>query len=323
MKPLLVLATALFAALAGALPASAAEKLVFAWTPNPQTPQVDVALARNYFKDAGLDVQMVAFASGREGFEALIGGQVDVGFMAEFPAAVGVLRGQKFGVIADLARFRGSRIIGSGKATQLKSVADLKGLKIGTVLGTNVDYFLNKALAANDVSAEIVNASPGDLIPALVRGDIAAAVTFPTFYGAARKALGADYRELKSADYSPHFILAASPKALAERPKVLEAFMRALVKADADVKADPAAAEQAVLANLKAAMPREALDAMWKETDFGVTLDPELLALLKDEAAWIVRKGVVKAAMPDEAAFRAALADGPLRAVKAEAVKLP
>ncbi|MBM3607669.1 MAG: ABC transporter substrate-binding protein, partial [Alphaproteobacteria bacterium] len=150
-------------------PAAAAGKLIFAWTPNPQTPQVDVAMAKGYFKEAGLEIQMVAFPTGREGFEALIGGQVDVTFMAEFPAAVGLLRGQKFGIIADLARFRGSRIIASAKRTQLKSAADLKGLRLGTTLGTNADFFLSEVLSAAGVTAEVVNANPGDLVPALAR----------------------------------------------------------------------------------------------------------------------------------------------------------
>ncbi len=48
---------------------AAAETITFAWSPNPQTPQVDVALAKGYFKQAGIDVNIVSFPSGREGFE--------------------------------------------------------------------------------------------------------------------------------------------------------------------------------------------------------------------------------------------------------------
>jgi len=323
MKKISPLFAAAVAALATfAQPAAAAEKLVFAWTPNPQTPQVDLAMAKGYFKAAGLEIQMVAFPTGREGFEALIGGQVDVTFMAEFPAAVGLLRGQKFGIIADLARFRGSRIIASAKRTELKSAADLKGLKLGTTLGTNADFFLSEVLRAAGVKAEVINATPGDLAPALARGDIAAAAMFPTFYGAARKILGADYRELKSDAYSPHFILAASVNALKNRPKVLEAFLGALVKADADLKTNPAAAQDAVLANLKAAMPKDALAAMWTEVEFGTILDKELLDLLKRQAAWILQRNTIKAVMTSDAAFREVFADGPLKAVAPANVKL-
>ncbi|WP_339947676.1 NrtA/SsuA/CpmA family ABC transporter substrate-binding protein [uncultured Albimonas sp.] len=304
------------------LPAVAAEKLVFAWTPNPQTPQVDVALAKGYFEEAGVDVEIVSFPSGREGFEALIGGQVDVAFMAEFPAAVGVLRAQDFKVIGDLARFRGSRVIGNAKAGPLASPADLSGRNIGTVLGTNVDYYLSKVLEGAGVTATVINAGPADLAPAVARGDVDAMVTFPTFYPAARQALGDDYVELKAPGYTTHYILSASGATLRDRPEAVSAFMHALVKADEDVAADPSAAQDAVLANLQGAMPKAALEAIWSEVEIGLELDRELLELIVDEAAWIVGKGIVKAEAPSLESVRQAFDEAPLAASDAEAVTL-
>lgn len=302
--------------------ASAADKLVFAWTPNPQTPQVDVALAKGYFEEAGVEVEIVSFPSGREGFEALIGGQVDVAFMAEFPAAVGILRVQDFRVIGDLARYRGSRIIGNAQAGPLATPADLAGRDIGTVIGTNVDYYLSKVLEGAGVSANVINAGPADLAPAVARGDVDAMVTFPTFYAAAKQALGDDYVELKAPGYAVHYILSANGEALRERPEVFNAFMHALWKADEDVAADPSAAQDAVLANLQGAMPKEALAAMWSEVEIGLELDRELLDLIVDEAAWIVGKGIVKAEAPSTGTVMQFFEGAPLAASDAAAVSL-
>jgi NitT/TauT family transport system substrate-binding protein len=300
-----------------------AEKVNFAWTPNPQTPQVDVAMAKGYFTDAGIDLNIVSFPSGREGFEALIGNQVDFTFMAEFPAVTGALTKQSFGVVADLARYNGSRIIASGKYANLATAADLKGLKIGTTLGTNVDYYLSEALRGAGVTAEIINASPVDLVPSLVRGDIQAAVLFPTFYDKAKVTLGSDYQELRVAGYSPHFIIAASQGAISGKPAMLTAFLGALAKADADVKADPDAAMDAVLANLKGAMDKAALRTMWADVDFGLQLDGSLLALMVSEGEWIRSKGVIKADAPTLASMRPYLVDAPLAAVDPARVSLP
>ncbi|WP_234906078.1 ABC transporter substrate-binding protein [Affinirhizobium pseudoryzae] len=305
-----------------ALPA-AAETVTFAWSPNPQTPQVDVALAKGYFKQAGLDVNIVSFPSGREGFEALIGNQVDFSFMAEFPAVTGALRGQKFGVVGDLARYEGSRIIGSAKFKELKSPADLAGLKIGTTLGTNVDYYLSQVLTTAGVKAEIINAAPSDLIPSLVRGDVEAAVTFPTFYEMGKKTLGDNYRELRVGAYQPHFIIAASQSTLDKKPATTQAFLGALAKAEADVKADPDAAMDAVLANLKGATNKDALKAMWADTQFRMTLDKNLLDLMVSQGNWIITKGVVKAEAPTSASMRPYLVDGPLKAIDPARVDLP
>ncbi len=272
----------------------AAESLTFAWTPNPQTPQVDVAIKNGYFEDAGLDIEFVAFRTGREGFEAMLGGQVDITFMAEFPAAVGALTGQDFGVVADLARFTGSRVIVNTSSGDVAMPADLAGKKIGTTIGTNVNFYIDKILTDAGVEAEIVSAAPPDLVPAVSRGDVDAIVPFPSFYTAAKTTLGNNYGELRVPGYQVHYILSASPEMIGERAAVLDAFMGALAKADAEVAADPAAAMAAVSDSMSGAMSPEDLATMWQDVDIGLKLDTGLAELLVDEAAWILEQGVIR-----------------------------
>lgn len=311
------------AALIGLPSLVAAEDLTFAWTPNPQTPQVDIAIEKGYFEEAGLNVDFVAFRTGREGFEAMLGGQVDITFMAEFPAAVGALTGQEFGVVADLARFTGSRVIVNTQGGSVETPADLAGKRIGTTIGTNVNFYIDGILTAAGVEAEIVSAAPPDLVPAVARGDVDAIVPFPTFYSAARTTLGDDYAELRVPGYQVHYILSASPEMITDRADVLEAFMGALAKADADVAADPAAAMAAVSASLQGAMSTDDLAAMWQDVDIGLKLDTGLAELLVEEAKWILAQGVVKGTAPDLEAILSNFAPAALSAVAPEAVDLP
>ena len=325
-RQLLKLSLATIAATVMALSAGHGQDLKqvrFAWNPNPQTPQVDVAIKNGLFKDAGLDVKVIAFPTGREALEALIGGQVDFAYMAEFPIATAALRKQNLKVIADLSRYQGQRVIASAKTMKLESEKDLVGKKVGTTLGTNVEYFTYKLLNRAGGKAHIVNAGPADLVPALVRGDIDAAVMFPTFFPAARKTLGNDYRELISTDYVLHMIISASAAALEKDPEMATKFASALVKADEAMKKDPAAAQQAVLANMKGVMPQAALQDMWKDFDFKVQLQQDLLDLLADEAAWIVDRGMVKTDKPSAASLRPYLDGEPLKKVSAGLVQLP
>ena len=288
--------TAPLAALLAVLaPAAMAETLTFAWTPNPQTPQVDVAIAKGYFEDAGLDMEFVAFRTGREGFEAMLGGQVDITFMAEFPAAVGALTGQEFSVIADLARFIGSRVIVNTDSGDVATPADLEGKRIGTTIGTNVNFALDTLLTEAGVTAEIVGAAPPDLVPALARGDLDAIVPFPTFYAAAAETLGDSYGALPIPGYQVHYILAATPEMTGDRADELDAFLTALARADADVKSDPQAAMEAVSTSLQGAMSSEALASMWQDVDIGLELEQSLAELLVSEAGWILDQGVVNA----------------------------
>ena len=102
---------------------------------------------------ANLDVKIVTFPTGREAFEALTGGQADLASMAELPAVIGALRGQNFGVVADLARYTGSRII-TTVASGITAPAGLAGKRIGVTLGTNTDFYLAMVLEAAGVTAD-------------------------------------------------------------------------------------------------------------------------------------------------------------------------
>lgn len=323
MFKLFLVATAAASIALGGANAQSLQVVKFAWNPNPQTAQVDVAVKNGLFKEAGLDVQITAFPTGREALEALLGGQVDFAYMAEFPVATAALRQQKLKIVADLSRYQGQRIISSAKTLDLKSAKDLGGKKIGTTLGTNVEYFTHKLLAQNGLKATIVNAGPADLIPALARGDIDAAIPFPTFFGAAKRTLGADYREVVSDLYVLHMVIAASSTVVEKNPAMIDKFIGALVKADAALKADPSSAEQAVFTNMKGVMPLPALQDMWKEMEFKIKLDRDLLTLLADEAGWIVDRGMVKAEKPSAASFREFILDAPLKKISPASVTLP
>ena len=69
-------------------------------------------------------------------------------------------------------------------------------------------------------------------------------------------------------------------------------------------------------------MAPEALQDMWKDFDFQVQLDADLLDLLADEAGWIVDRGMVKAEKPTAASLPRICFD-PLKSVAPDRVKLP
>lgn len=313
--------------IAAALPAlmimaasAATETVTLAWSPTPLMPQVEIALAKGYFNDAGINLRRINFPSGREAFEALLGGQVEAATLTEFPAITGALRQQPFGIVADVARYRGTRVISSAKYGPLRSVSDLAGLKIGTPLGTNTDYYLSQLLSQGEVSADRVNVAPVDLIPSLLRGDIQAIVPFAGVESVARKALGTDYRELQSESYQSHFLLAVSQAVINNKPAVVKGLLTALLRADADLKRDPAGAMAPVATSMHGTLQQAALEAMWRDTDFGIQLKSDLPTLLASEGKWIVQQRIIKATDPSPQTLRPWLISAPLRALAPDAV---
>jgi NitT/TauT family transport system substrate-binding protein len=132
-------------ALAGALGLSAAAQ---AQTPKLEKPRIAlsvggsisqmnkvayvVALHRKYFEQEGLTVDSVAFASGTAALQNLIGGNADV-VEGSFEHTLRMqTKGQHLMCIAVFGRYPANvLVVRKSQADKIKSIADLKGKKIG------------------------------------------------------------------------------------------------------------------------------------------------------------------------------------------------
>ncbi len=292
-----------------------------AWTPNAEAAQIAIAIDKDYWKQSGVALKTIAFPTGREALEALLGGQVDFAALAELPAVIGAMRGQKFAVITLLTKYRANRVVLTTALGEPK-IAALAGKRIGTTLGTNAHYMTDLVLGKANVKAQIVNVAPPDIVAALVRGDIDAAVMFPAFFGPAKRALGARYAEIMTPEYNTHFLVAATLDAIEKRPEVVRSFLAALVKADQLIASDAPGAQAGLVRVVGGAMTTAQLAASWPDYEFRMSLEPALLALMRQQGEWIQRAGLIKAVEPTEALFRTYLRPEPLRAVAPERVTL-
>ena len=286
-------------------------KLIFGQTlpgGSLQSAPVAIAIEKGLFKEASSDVEIVRFPSGRRGLEALIGGQVDLAFMAEYPPVIGALQNQKFSVITELGKCTGNRIIGRADLG-FASVADLAGKRIGTSVGTNAEFLTNLTLEKNGLKAEIVNLGPADIVPALERGDIQVAVPFPDYYGKAKEVLGDRYREVVSKDYDAYLVVSASRKVIEQQPGDVRKFLTALSKATDLIRNDPATAKAAIVAASQGTLSTAVVDQAWDEYLFRLGFENGLLDELVAEARWVEAKGVIKGATIDRAGLRGYLAD--------------
>jgi NitT/TauT family transport system substrate-binding protein len=131
-----------------------------------------------YFKDEGLEVEIVDFAGGAKSLQALIGGSADfvsgafehtINMHARGIPAVGIALQSRYASIA--------LGLPKAKAASYKSPKDLKGLKIGvTAPGSSTNFFVNALLARDglkpdDVSIIGVGAS-SNAVAAMKKGEI-------------------------------------------------------------------------------------------------------------------------------------------------------
>lgn len=285
-------------------------KVVLGWTADMQTAPVVVASEKGYFKSEGLDVKSVKFVSGRAALEALLGGQLDLAFMAEYPPVIAALRHQKFSIVTMLSKYLGNRIISSSKVG-FKSVKDLAGKRIGTTVGTNEEFFTDLMIAKAKIKATVVNVAPPDIVPALTRGDIDAGVMFPDFYPKAKEALGSKYREEISKDYIANFVISASPDMM-KRKSDLKKFLAALINADKFIHQHPTEAQNLVYKAMNGTYSHATIKAQWREYTYKIGFDQQLLDLLTEEGKWIMGKGLIKNVKPTEALFKSYFATAPM-----------
>lgn len=272
-------------------------KVVIGGGPYLDIPQLSVAMDKNLWAEHELEAEVIPFRSGRAAFEALLGGGLDLAFMAEFPAVIGAMREQNFKVIAEMSQYKAIRIIHGGDP-EIDTVAELAGKPVGLTAGTNVHYMLEIELAAAGVEIEIVSVGPPDIVPALVRGDIFAGAMFPSFYAGAKKALGDKYQEIPVDSYGTHFILVATQKLIDENPDAVTNALKALYAGEQVVKSDPAASHQSVSNVLGGTLKPEDVASASENYAFNMQINQEMLELMVNEGEWINARGSIKGDPP-------------------------
>lgn len=151
----------------------------------------------------GLNPTFTRFNTGIEGFSALVGGSIDVfttgGVTHNFPA-----RGQGIVVLPNAIEY-GGQIFGRGDQG-VNSLADLKGRKVATTLGTTGQIFLHTALKSVGLDStkdvEIISQTMPAAVTSYVTGSLPALSTWVPFNLRAREVKGskllADSRQFAS-----------------------------------------------------------------------------------------------------------------------------
>ena len=215
-------------------------------------PVVDVApfyraVENGYFKQQGLDVEVVAAASGPKAIEALIGGNVEIA-VTSYPGAFAAQakKAADIKIVADLYAARaGHGVLVSAPTGTIRRPEDVPGKRIAvTSTGSISDLALMSVLQSKGLDVSTIKWVPmglPDMGPALQRGDIDGAVAIEPFVTLTEKSVGAmpivDIASGATAELSMSGF-ASVAKWVQANPNTLAAFQRGLAKGIADVKAD-------------------------------------------------------------------------------------
>ncbi|MFO7460478.1 MAG: NrtA/SsuA/CpmA family ABC transporter substrate-binding protein, partial [Desulfatiglandales bacterium] len=154
---------------------------VIAVTPWPASAGLYVAQEKGYFKDEGLDVAFHSYISGHLGLDAAISGKAHFVTVGDTPIARAVIEGKPVAVVATLCEINRAVLIVARKDRGILSPEDLRGKRIGVVVGTTADFFLNIFLTTSYIprtEVRIVGLETEEVVNALARGEVDAVSTW-------------------------------------------------------------------------------------------------------------------------------------------------
>ncbi len=261
----------------------------------PSFVPVLVAEAQGYFKDEGLGIRVIHCPNGKRCLKHLTDGEAHVATVADTPLVFASLEGKPFSVIATMTTSsRETRLIAL-KARGIQEPKDLKGKRLGVVLGTTAHYYLDSFLLFHGIAPSqttIVGLDAKNAYEALVRGEVDAAALYQPHVYQATQALAAKALALPNPKFlSMSINLVSAVQDQSPSHAQFVKLLRAIERANLLITDDPTLARRLVLDKLP--MDALALATIWPDYDFGLRLGQPLVAALESQARWATRSGLV------------------------------
>ncbi len=299
-----------------------ADPFVLGSPPALLTGLITIAHNNGYYRDQGLDLQLVKLPTGDDGLRAINAGRVDAYVVGDVPFIKHLENNPDLRIIATVGEWGNETRLITRSESGIKGGGDLKGRRIAAQRGSAFHYFLDLLLARNGLSeADIqpVFLHTKKQPDALVAGDIDAAVSREPYLGQVRARLGDQAVVLEFPGLMiKRFVLVTSRQALDERAPQLTALLEALHRAEKSVRRDPERTAQQ-LAELGMG-ERAAIRDMLRTMRMRLTIDNHLLYTLEKVDQWW--QGVKGSAGPKDVNYLDIIVDAPLQAAKPQAVLL-
>lgn len=298
------------------------QKITVAYTLQPQSTLVHVAVAKGYFVEEGLDIQPLLHTYGKAALASVVENRADFATVAETPIMFSVLRGDKIFVIANIEASTMNNAIVARKSAGIAKPGDLKGKRIGFTPGTTSDFFLDSLLTAHGMTRleiQAVALKPEEMQDAIAGEKVDAVSTWNYPLTQIYRHLGVDGTIFYDREiYTETFNIAASQEFVKKNPDVVKRFLRGLIKAENFVAKNPGFA-QAIMSEATK-IDQGLIREVWNSFSYRVVLDQTLLITLEDETRWAMKNKLTKqAVMPDYMQY---IHPDSLSAVKPEALKM-
>jgi ABC-type nitrate/sulfonate/bicarbonate transport system substrate-binding protein len=251
-----------------------------------------IAIRQGYFKQESLDVDWRRFALGKDGRDAMIAGAIDINATAPTPFLIGLEKGVPYAAVALNSVFCAANHLAVLKQSDINSVSQLKGRKIGLPKGTITEYVvLTRVVSAyglKESDIEVANIPDAkDRIPSLV----AKAVDMVAI-GEPHAAIGEHSGIIRVLEdfckYDPMpFMLTVTNKAIKEKPDAVVAYLRGWLRAVRLLKEEPEKAAVVYTEEQRSVgrdVPVAVIDKSLRRIRWEPEITPQIEKYLQDQA---------------------------------------
>jgi ABC-type nitrate/sulfonate/bicarbonate transport system substrate-binding protein len=276
-------------------------KVIIAEGTQPIAAPVYIAYAKGYFKDEGLNVELVSFPTGKFCLDALIGGKADFATVAETPIMHATFKKQSIRIVATIHRSRRNTFCVGRKDKGVNVPTDLKGKIIAVPFGTNAQFALDTFLRKNGLDSKdvkFINLSPPEMNGEVLKGDVAAVVAWQPYIGRCDSILGINGVEFSFENvYEETYNIVTSVPILENQNKIVIKVLKALDRAIDFMKANPDESI-GIVAN-RIGMEKTELTPLWENYNFGLDLKHSLIETMTLQGNWAIKQGHQNGQIPD------------------------
>jgi ABC-type nitrate/sulfonate/bicarbonate transport system substrate-binding protein len=261
-----------------------------------------VALKEKIFESVGSKVDARRIVTGRQIRDAMIAGHIDLGNYGGPTFTIGAAKGDLVAVAVFAHAGKSFKII-VPKDAPTKTVADLKGKKVGGILGGSVyPIFKNKIapkFGLTDKDYEAINIDGPDQISALATKQVDAIAAVEPFAAMAEEqGIARSIADFAPYDLSP-ILLCARPEFAEAHPVALVTFLKGWIKAADILKNEPARAAKIVEQVYREqgyTLGEGVIAKALASYDIRTNFSPELIEYLKTTVEYQIRdKAISKA----------------------------
>ncbi|MES2673743.1 MAG: NrtA/SsuA/CpmA family ABC transporter substrate-binding protein [Pseudomonadota bacterium] len=280
-----------------------------------------VAKQQNIFTKHGLDVSIQPFLLGKQALQSVLQGKADLAILADAPFMFAVMNGEKIAALSTIFGSRRTMAIVARKDRGISTAEDLSGKTIGTIFGTNAQFFVDTLLLTHSIpksSVNIVDIKPEILVETMVRGDVDAVTVWHPDLARLQQLLQDSIVTLYDEDiFVYRFILVGKQDYIDQHPAEVRQVLLAINEATEFIHEQPAQAKAILGQTLK--MDPILLHKAFDANDFYLTLDQTLLLALSDETRWAMKQGFIQGPIPNYLDY---IRQEPLESVLPSAIKI-